>query len=457
MKKATILVCLFLFISSSISLAATKTFVKDYAYQAGEADSKLSCRSISLEQVKRLLLEELGVFLMSETTVQNFQMTKDQIITLSAGIVSTEIIDEKWDGKSYWLKAKMAADPDEVARSIDIIRKDETKTRELEETKKRADNALKEIERLKKELQIVKSDSIKPDKKQEQYNKAVKDLSATDWFGKGLALSREWKSQLAIDAFSKAVELSPAYYDAYYNRGLEYERSKEYRQAITDFNRVIELNPKHKRAYYNRGDSYFSLGDYSKAAKDFEIQLTSYRSNIDHAVTAYNCALSFHNAGEYKKAITYFDWAFAAGYTHLDEMHFYRGASYYHLGDKQKALLDTKKACDLGFNKGCEVALQISREDGSSDQGAATTQGEIGGGADRSGLCRNSSDCSAFGARNCGGSSLASCGEDRLCHCCQTICRGSNCSCLPCNQCMTRDAICISGSCYWRRGGKTSE
>ncbi|MCX5855474.1 MAG: tetratricopeptide repeat protein [Deltaproteobacteria bacterium] len=457
MKKIPIFLFLLFFIASSISLAATKTFVKDYTYQAGEADSKISCRSISLEQVKRLLLEELGVFLIGETSVKNFQITKDEIITLSAGIVSAEIIDEKWDGKSYWLRAKIAADPDEVARSIDIIRKDETKTRELEGTKKKADEALKEIARLKKELQILKSGSIKVDKKQEQYNQAVKDLSATDWFDKGLALSRAWKSQLALEAFSKAIELSPAYYEAYYNRGVEYEGAKEYRRAITDFDKVIELYPTHKKVFYNRGDSYFKLGDYRKAAQDFETQLTSYRSNIDQPVTAYNCAISFYNAGEYNKAITYFDWAFALGYTHLDEMHFYRSASYYHLGDKQKARLDAQKACDLGFKKGCESALQISREVGSSDKGAATAQGGIGGGADRSGLCRSSSDCSGFGARNCGGSSLASCGEDGLCHCCQTVCRGSNCSCMPCGQCMTRDALCISGSCYWRMGGKTSE
>ena len=51
-------------------------------------------------------------------------MTKDQITTLTAGIVSAEVIDEKWDGRTYYLKAKISADPKEVAKSVDALRND---------------------------------------------------------------------------------------------------------------------------------------------------------------------------------------------------------------------------------------------------------------------------------------------------------------------------------------------
>ena len=69
---------------------------------------------IALEQVKRLLLEKLGTYLESETEVKNLQLTKDQIVILTAGIVRTEIIEERWDGKTYYLKAKITADPKDV-------------------------------------------------------------------------------------------------------------------------------------------------------------------------------------------------------------------------------------------------------------------------------------------------------------------------------------------------------
>ena len=137
MKKYLIpIIFLSLLVFSSLVSAETKTFVKEYSYQASEYDSKVSCRALALEQVKRLLLEELGTYLESETEVKNFQLTKDQIVILTAGIVSAEIIDEKWDGKTYSLKAKIAADPKDVYNSIDKLRQDRQKTKELEETKK---------------------------------------------------------------------------------------------------------------------------------------------------------------------------------------------------------------------------------------------------------------------------------------------------------------------------------
>ena len=146
----------FFFIMANVAFAETKVFIEEYTYQASEYDSKVSCRALALEQVKRLLLEKLGTYLESETEVKNFQLTKDQIVILTAGIVQAEIIDEKWDGKTYYLKAKIAADPKDVVNSIDKLRQDRQKTKELEETRKKADEALREVERLKKELETAK-------------------------------------------------------------------------------------------------------------------------------------------------------------------------------------------------------------------------------------------------------------------------------------------------------------
>lgn len=152
------------------------TFEKVYEYQASEADSKLSCRTIVLEQVKRLLLEELGTYLESVTEVKNFQITKDQITLLAAGVVQTKIVNEKWDGKQYSLKARLTADPDQVAKSIDTLRKDRRKVKELEKIKQQADRALREVENLKSELASVKRDDSK--QKIKEYYNSIKKLEA---------------------------------------------------------------------------------------------------------------------------------------------------------------------------------------------------------------------------------------------------------------------------------------
>ena len=96
----------------------------------------MTSRTIALEQLKRQLLEELGSYLESETEVKNYELTRDQVSVMTAGIVNTEIIEEQWDGQTYHLKAKMVVDPDRVARIVDDIRRDRQKTRELEKLKK---------------------------------------------------------------------------------------------------------------------------------------------------------------------------------------------------------------------------------------------------------------------------------------------------------------------------------
>ena len=116
------------------SLAASKVFEREYTYSASEADSKLTCRVIALEQVKRLLLEELGTYLHSISEVKDGILTKDEIVTLTAGVVRTEIISEHWDGKIYRLKARIKADPDYVIKAIDRLRKDRQKSKDLEES-----------------------------------------------------------------------------------------------------------------------------------------------------------------------------------------------------------------------------------------------------------------------------------------------------------------------------------
>jgi hypothetical protein len=174
MKKIILLISvLLLLISISPTFAETKTFIKEYTYQASEFDSKASCRTMALEQVKRLLLEELGTYLENNTEVKDFELTKDKITALTAGIVQTQVLDEKWDGKSYWLKAEVKADPENVVKSIDNLRKDQKKSEDLEERVKKHDEALKEIDKLRSEMALLKNDI----KAQDKYNKSIEALT----------------------------------------------------------------------------------------------------------------------------------------------------------------------------------------------------------------------------------------------------------------------------------------
>lgn len=260
---------LILFIPN-LTFAETKIFIKEYTYQAGDEDSKNSCRVISLREVKRLLLEELGTYLESVTEVQNFKLTKDRIIILTAGIVQTELLAEKWDTETmrYWLKARVKADSSDVIKAIDMLRKDRQKTKELEEATKRSEKLLKENERLRKELTTAKGEKQK--KAAAVYNTTIKNLSASEWYEKGYAAFVAGNNAEAIAAVNEAVNLNPQYAEAYYYRGTIYYYMDNYYQAIKDFNKAIDLNPQYAEAYHYRGFAYFMLGNYDQSGKNYQ-------------------------------------------------------------------------------------------------------------------------------------------------------------------------------------------
>jgi tetratricopeptide (TPR) repeat protein len=330
----------FFFVVANLASAETKLFIEEYTYQASEADSKLSSRVIALEQVKRLLLEKLGTYLESETEVKNFQLTKDQIVILTAGIVRAEIIDEKWDGRTYYLKAKMEADPQDVTISINKLRQDRQQVKELEETRKKASEALRELERLKKELEIAKADKRHPS----QYNEAVNSLNATDWFEKGVSLGSANRWREAIQAATKAIQLNPKFVQAYSYRGFTYGLLGDYREAIKDFDIVVEMNPADANAYSGRGFTYGLLGDYRQAVIDLDraIELDPrFAEAYSHRGVVYG------KLGDHQKAIRDLDKAIALNPKYA-EAYFNRGVAYANLGDAEKAVEDSKIAARLG-------------------------------------------------------------------------------------------------------------
>lgn len=260
---------LFVLFVPYFSFAETKTFIKEYTYQASEDDSRNSSRAIALREAKRLLLEELGTYLESVTEVQNFQLTKDQIFTLTAGIVQTEIVDEKWDGHSYWLRARIAADSTEVIKNIDVLRNDRAKTKELEEVRKKANEQLREIERLRKKLAATKDENNSKGKA--AYDDAIISLTATEWFEKGHAFAMSGDHGNAIKALTKSIEFDPKNAAAYNNRGFAYYQLGNYKQAVEDCNKAIELNPKYALAFTNRAFAYHKLGNYKREIEDLKI------------------------------------------------------------------------------------------------------------------------------------------------------------------------------------------
>ena len=335
--------------SKSVTSTRSVTFEKEYKYRASDADSKLSSRAIASAQVKRLLLEELGTYLEVETEVRKFELTKDQITTLAAAIVQTEIVDDRWDGKKYWLKARITADPDTVAKSIDILRKDRQKSEELEEVKNKADQAMGEIAALRKELSSADKElpNQEPEtSKLKRYQEAVNVLSATDWFKIGVAFLRANNEEKAVESFSKAIDLDPGFTQAYAALGAAYDKRGQYDKAIDSCNEALEIDPINATAYNNRGIAFRNKGQHDKAIADYDKAL-----EIDpNFAESYNGRGNVYvSTGEYDKAIADYNKALEINPGYV-KAYADRGTTYGHKGQYDKAIADLKKALELNPN-----------------------------------------------------------------------------------------------------------
>ncbi len=166
----------------------------------------------------------------------------------------------------YALKARIAADPDEVIKSIDALRKDR-------ETTKKLNKITKENQRLKEELKKLEGKT--QEEKQEEYLQNTGGLSAVEWLKRGILLSFDSGNyNAAVDAFTKAIELDPRLINAYSFRGNAYFNLGDYKQAIRDYNKAIKLSPldrEYAYIYYNRGNVYYMLGDHQQAIRDYKI------------------------------------------------------------------------------------------------------------------------------------------------------------------------------------------
>ena len=101
-------------------------FIREYTYHASDDDSKNSSRKKALTQIKSLVSEEVGSFIKSSIVLQTKQNNDklDQLIdskiqSISQNFIHISILDEKWNGVEYYVKAKVKVDK---KRTEDILK-----------------------------------------------------------------------------------------------------------------------------------------------------------------------------------------------------------------------------------------------------------------------------------------------------------------------------------------------
>jgi hypothetical protein len=243
------------FYFSGIASAAEQTYLREYTYQASEIDSKVTARAIALQEVKRLLLSELGTHVSAlvkqQSTGDGNKFNSEQIETLSAGVTSVQILDEKWNGVTYVLKAQIKADPAEVLKDLNKMLDADAKQKQISqlssdlskvssqkiqiaesliEAKNAADAAMAEIARLKKQLEEKQTDASLQILKASYQNQSDR-LTLTELVDSALKNYNAANYSEALVLWQKAAELGSARAQNWL--GVMYERGEGVPQSYT--------------------------------------------------------------------------------------------------------------------------------------------------------------------------------------------------------------------------------
>jgi tetratricopeptide (TPR) repeat protein len=323
-----------------------------------EADAK----TFAINDAKRNALEQAGTYLESHTTVLNYQLVKDEVITFSAGLVKVKVLNEerKLVNSMFALKVDIEATIDIklLDERIKEIRSDSDLRQQLEAEKERN----KRLETKIAELQVSGSTAHK-----QTVKNVLNELSASEWLEKGLKAN----FNLKIEYFTKAIELNPQYVEAYIIRGFTYWRLAEVDKAIQDCNRGIELNPQYAYGYFVRGT------------------VNEWQGKHDTAIQDYNRAIELNP--QYVEAYSARGWAYGAvgkfdmvvrDYTIAIKLkpqnprnatfYSYRGNAYRNLGEDDKAIQDFNRAIMLDpQNASFYFWRSIAYEDINNKQAAA--------------------------------------------------------------------------------------
>ena len=144
--------------------------------------------------------------------------------------------------------------------------------------------------------------------------------TAKKYFSAAEKFEQANNSKDAIENYSKAIQMDPAYEKAYAARALLYEKQNMKAEAVEDYKKLIGFSPKEKELYYNAGRLSFNQNKFTDADGFFRKALErdkSYKEVIEfeiktlYATRDYSFGLTVANYAldNEKNAVNYYHHA----------------------------------------------------------------------------------------------------------------------------------------------------
>jgi hypothetical protein len=94
MRALSVITLLAALILPTSAFAEVQTVTATHTYILGDNDSRNDARQLCFLHAKRTVLEQAESFIQSHSVVNNFELTKDQMTSYSAAVLSVEIVKE---------------------------------------------------------------------------------------------------------------------------------------------------------------------------------------------------------------------------------------------------------------------------------------------------------------------------------------------------------------------------
>jgi len=324
--KCIFIVFLLIINLNPIALSETNVIQTSGKFVMGDTDSKTDARKMALLNAKQMALEQAGVYLTSKTEVENHTLTKDQISSLAAGIISVKVIDEKWtmEGESpvVILKIEAVVDTENLEDQIKSIQENQEKVEDYQNIRTELDGLKAELAELKKKKDTATSEIDTETVKQAEKSAIQKMIALETVQEANLDLEKGNASQ-AIKNLDTAAALAPDQFNVYLSRSRANLKLKKYNKALQDINKALEKKPTSLRAHLIKIDILLKINQASKALK-YCLKTLQLKPN---------CGACY----------------FQKGHANLQLKRF------------KAAYKDFSKACSLGIQKGCNKVKNMGK------------------------------------------------------------------------------------------------
>ncbi|MBT4016597.1 MAG: hypothetical protein HOE62_01510 [Alphaproteobacteria bacterium] len=157
--------------TTTSAIAAPTTITETCDFVLGDNDTKNEAREVSFVRCKRKLLERAGSFIQSNVQVTNGKLSKDQVTTYAAAVLSVEVVKERFffKGESMVLEQTVKAKVDlaDVKKRLAAIIGDKSVSRKVEGQQKQITDLEKRVEELRQELGSAKTSRAKSIRKEQ--------------------------------------------------------------------------------------------------------------------------------------------------------------------------------------------------------------------------------------------------------------------------------------------------